>query len=128
MDTAQIRKVVDWMKGTDLVEVAYKKGSAGFALTTPGAPATEPAIPASRFVPVASPAVGVLQWNAPGKPRKTEEGADVAEGDVLAVISVGKSSEKIVKAPCAGRVVKLLAEAGDAVDYGRAIAILEPKA
>jgi biotin carboxyl carrier protein len=130
MDTAQIRAVLDWMKSTDLVEVAFKRSGHGFALSTADAPAaiSAGAMPASRFVPVAAESVGVFQWAAPGKPRTAEEGADVAAGAALAVIVSGSGAAAPVKAPCAGRVAKCFAEAGEAVEYGRPLFLLEPRA
>lgn len=129
MDTEQIRPVLAWMKTTDLVEVVYKKAGAGFALTTDQAPAPIPggSLPASRFTPVASDGVGVFQWAEPGKARRAEEGLDVAEGDVLAVLVSGSGAIKPVKAPCAGRIAKIFADAGEAVEYGRPLFLLEPR-
>lgn len=130
METDLIRPVLAWMKSTDLVEVVYKKAGKGFALSTVDAP---PAVqggtmPASRFVPVASDAVGVFQWAEPGKARKAEEGVEVAAGDVLAVIVAGSGAAKPVKAPLAGRIAKIFADAGEAVEYGRPLFLLEPRA
>lgn len=130
MDTSKIGAVLDWMKSTDLVEVAFKRGADGFALTTADAPAPIPggSLPAGRFVPVASEAVGVFQWSEPGKARKAEEGSDVAQGDVLGVVVSGSGAAAPVKAPCAGRVAKCFADAGQAVEYGRPLFLLEPRA
>ncbi|HEX4047941.1 MAG TPA: biotin/lipoyl-containing protein [Elusimicrobiota bacterium] len=130
MDTKKIGAVLDWMKSTDLVEVAFKRGGDGFALATADAPAPIPggSMPASRFVPVASESVGVFQWSEPGKARKAEEGAEVAQGDVLGVVVSGAGAPAPVKAPCAGRVAKCFADAGEAVEYGRPLFLLEPKA
>jgi biotin carboxyl carrier protein len=130
MDTKKISAVLDWMKATDLVEVAFKRGGDGFALTTADAPAaiSGGAMPASRFVPVASESVGVFQWAEPGKARRAEEGVDVAAGDVLAVVVSGSWAAAPVKAPCAGRVAKCFADAGEAVEYGRPLFLLEPRA
>ena len=130
MDTNLIRPVLDWMKTTDLVEAAYKKEGKGFALSAAGTPEAIPAgsLPPSRFVPVAAESVGVFQWAAPGTARKAEEGTDVAEGDELAIVVAGSGASKPVKAPCAGRVVKCFAEAGQAVEYGRPLFLLEPRA
>ena len=131
MDTAQIRDVLKWMKSTDLVEVAFKRsGGQGFALSTTDAPApiSGGSMPASRFVPVASESVGVFQWSAPGQARKAEEGTDVAAGDVLGVVVSGSGAAAQVKAPCAGRVAKIFADAGQAVEYGRPLFLLEPRA
>jgi len=130
MDKNTLRPVLDWMKSTDLVEVSYKANGRGFSLSTTEAP---PAIsggsmPASRFTPVSSESVGIFQWAEPGKARKAEEGVDVAEGDVLGVIVSGSGASKPVKAPCAGRVAKCFADAGQAVEYGRPLFLLEPRA
>lgn len=130
MDTKAVREVLEWMKGTDLVEVAYKKAGAGFALTTADAPPAVPAgnLPAPRFVPVVSESVGVLQWSAPGSARKAEEGTIVAEGDALAVVVGASGASKPVKAPTAGRIAKVLADEGQAVEYGRPLFLIEPRA
>lgn len=130
METAQIRDVLKWMKTTDLVEVAYKSAGHGFALSTTDAPAPIPggSMPASRFTPVSSESVGVFQWSEPGKARKAEEGVEVAAGDVLAVVVSGSGKSSPVKAPVAGRVAKCFADAGEAVEYGRPLFLLEPRA
>ena len=130
METDQIRAVLQWMKSTDLVEVAFKRAGQGFALSTTAAPASIPGgtMPSSRFVPVSSESVGIFQWSEPGKARKAEEGAEVAAGDVLGVIVSGAGAAALVKAPCAGRVAKCFADAGEAVEYGRPLFLLEPRA
>ncbi len=128
METNELRAVVDWMKSTDLVEVAYKKSNRGFALSSAdSAPAPSAASFPSRFVPVAAESVGVFQWAAPGRPRKTEEGSFVAEGDELAVVVAGSGAARAVKSPCAGRVAKCFADAGEAVEYGRPLFLIEPR-
>ena len=130
MDTTQIRSVLDWMKSTDLVEVVFKRSGQGFALSTADAPAaiSGGSMPASRYVPVAAESVGVFQWAEPGQARKAEEGTDVAAGDVLGVVVSGSGTAAQVKAPCAGRIAKCFAEAGQAVEYGRPLFLLEPRA
>lgn len=124
-----LRDVSDWMKTTDLVEVAWKKGAKGFSLAAPDAPSTSlsaPPLPASRFLPVASEGVGVFQFSEPGKARKAEEGAAVAAGDVLGVVVTGSGAQKAVKAASAGRVAKVFVEAGQAVEYGQPLFLVEP--
>ena len=129
MDTTQIRPVLDWMKSTDLVEAVYKKDGKGFSLATTDAPAPLPGgtMPPSRYVPVSSDAVGVFQWSEPGKARRAEEGSDVSEGDVLAVVVAGSGAAKPIKAPCSGRVAKCFVDAGEAVEYGRPLFLVEPR-
>jgi acetyl-CoA carboxylase biotin carboxyl carrier protein len=129
MDTTEISAVLDWMKQTDLVEVVYKKSGKGFALGSTEAPAAIPAgsLMASRFTPVASDAVGLFQWAEPGQARRCEEGAAVAAGDRLAVVVAGSGKAKPILSPCAGRIAKIFADEGQAVEYGRPLFLIEPQ-
>ncbi|MBI2386051.1 MAG: hypothetical protein HYV14_08555 [Elusimicrobia bacterium] len=117
------------MKTADLAEVVYRKNGTGFSLTALGAgdhPAiAAPAMPAGRFVSVASDGVGVFQWNEPGKARKTEEGSEVAAGDAVGVIVTGSGAFKPVVSTHAGRVAKIFIDAGQAVEYGQPLLLLE---
>ena len=125
MKTEELTKVLAWIRTTDLVEVGYNHGDDGFALSTAEAPAAYPAPPASRFSAVTSPAVGIFQWSEPGRARPAEEGAAVAEGGLLGVVETTKGKFTAVKAPCAGRLSKVLAEAGAAVEFGQALFFIE---
>lgn len=131
MDASSIKAVADWMKTADLAEVAYRKGGTGFSLTAFGgydsAQLTAPAMPSGRFFPVASDSVGVFQWSEPGKARKTEEGVEITEGDVIGVIIAGSGAAKPVIATRAGRVAKLFIDAGQAVEYGQPLLLLESR-
>mgnify|MGYP001607194381 CR=1 FL=1 len=106
------------------------KGGKGFALsTTDSAPrVSEGTLPPSRLLSVSSEGVGVFQWSEPGKARQAEEGSSVAEGAVLGVLVSGSGASKPIKAPTAGRVAKCFAEAGQAVEYGQPLFLLEPRA
>jgi biotin carboxyl carrier protein len=46
---------------------------------------------------------------------------------VLGVVVSGSGAAASVKAPCAGRVAKCFADAGQAVEYGRPLFLLEPR-
>lgn len=131
MDASPIKLIADWMKTADLAEVVYRKNGTGFSLTALGAndPAqlSAPAMPAGRFIPVASDGVGVFQWSAPGKARKAEEGADIATGDVIGVIVTGSGALKPIIASQPGRVAKLFIDAGQAVEYGQPLLLLETR-
>lgn len=126
-----LKAAADWMKTTDLAEVVYRKGGVGFSLTAAGAGDPSridaPALPSGRFSPVAAETVGVFQWSEPGKARKADEGAAVAEGDVLGVIVTGSGAAKPVKAPQSGRVAKIFVDAGQAVEYGQPLMLLESR-
>lgn len=128
MNTEQLQDVMAWLKTTDLVEVQYKSESGGFTLATAeNIPMPQYPIPASRFQPVTSPAVGMFQWSALGKARKAEEGVEVAEGDVLGVVETAKGQGTQVKAPCAGRVAKIFIDGGTPAEYGQVLLFLEPR-
>ncbi len=131
MDASPLKAVADWMKTADLAEVVYRKNGKGFSLTALGAhdPAQlcAPAMPAGRFIPVASDGVGVFQWNEPGKARKADEGIELAAGDLVGVIVTGSGASKPVFAPQAGRVAKLFIDAGQAVEYGQPLLLLETR-
>lgn len=131
MDASPIKIIADWMKTADLAEVVYRKGGTGFSLTALGAgdhpTLSAPAMPAGRFASVASDGVGVFQWNEPGKARKTEEGSEVAAGDVVGVIVTGSGAAKPVVSAHAGRVAKIFIEAGQAVEYGQPVLLLETR-
>lgn len=129
MDASPIKAVADWMKTADLAEVVYRKDGAGFSLTALGTgdhpTLSAPPMPAGRFASVASDGVGVFQWSEPGKARKTEEGVEIAAGDVVGVIVTGSGSAKPVVSPHAGRVAKIFIDAGQAVEYGQPLLLLE---
>lgn len=131
MDASPIKAVADWMKTADLAEVVYRKNGTGFALTALGAgdppSLSAPPMPSGRFVPVASDGVGVFQWNEPGKARKVDEGVEVAAGDPIGVIVTGSGAAKPVVSPHAGRVAKLFVDAGQAVEYGQSLLLLESR-
>ncbi len=131
MDASPIKKIADWMKSADLAEVAYRKGGTGFSLTALGAgdhpTLSAPPMPAGRFASVASDGVGVFQWSEPGKARRTEEGVELAAGDVVGLIVTGSGASRPVVSPHAGRVAKIFIEAGQAVEYGQPILLLETR-
>lgn len=126
---AIVKTVTDWMKSTDLAEIAYRKNGTGFSLTAASqhAEGVAPALSSGRLTAVVSEAVGVFQWSEPGKPRKAEEGALVVVGDVLGVIVTGPGAARQIKATRAGRVFKLFVDAGQAVEYGQPILLLESR-
>lgn len=128
MKTDQLRDVLSWIKTTDLVEVSFKQGDDGFSLSSAESPAAHAyPVAASRFSPVCAPCVGLFQWNAPGKARAHEEGAEVAEGDLLGLIETVKGKGTPVKAPAAGRLARVMIDGGAAVEYGQPLFFIEPR-
>lgn len=131
MDASPIKAVADWMKTADLAEVVYRKGGTGFSLTALGTgdhpTLSAPPMPAGRFASVASDGVGVFQWSEPGKARKTEEGVEIAAGEIIGVIVTGSGASKPVVSAHAGRVAKIFIDAGQAVEYGQPLLLLETR-
>jgi biotin carboxyl carrier protein len=127
MDSSPIKAVADWMKSADLTEVVYRKNGTSFSLSAFGIEDrnSAPVMPAGRFSPIASDGVGVFQWNEPGKARKIEEGTEVSAGDVIGVIVAGSGASKPVLAERAGRVATIFIDAGQAVEYGQPLLLLE---
>lgn len=128
MNTSEFKGVMEWLKTTDLIEISYKENGRGFSLATPEAPPA--ALPEARFPSryscVAAQSVGVFQPSALGRPR-TEEGREVAQGDVLGLIDTGGKEHPPVHAPCKGLVAKIFVEPGQAVQYGQPLFLIEPK-
>jgi len=126
MNSRQLQAVMEWLKGTDLVEVRYHDGSSGFELATAAAAAAPAPIAfSSRFTPVCAPAVGLFQPGAPGAPRLGEEGLTVKAGDILGQVETGVGKPHPVPAPCAGRVSRVFVSGGQPVDYGQPLFFLE---
>lgn len=128
MKTSQLQEVISWLRTTDLVEVSFRKGREGFALSTAQAGAPAPRVPASRYAAVCSPRVGLFQFGEPGQARKAEEGAAVREGEALGIVESGRGSSSPVKAPCAGRLTRVFIEGGSPVEYGQPLFFIEPTA
>jgi acetyl-CoA carboxylase biotin carboxyl carrier protein len=94
---------------------------------TASLPAAAPAeaAPASTIT-VASPMVGtVYRAPSPGAPPFVSEGDVVKEGQVLCIIEAMKLMNEI-EARVAGRVVKILVDNAQPVEYGQPLFLIEP--
>ena len=126
-DSQTLQEVLAWMKGTDLAEVSYRKGGDGLLLRSDAAPAAAvPAFPPCSLAPVLSPEVGLFRWGPTGQARGLEKGAPVAQGAPLCRIQVGKREVEIA-APASGRLVSVLVEDGDPVEYGQPLLFIRPE-
>lgn len=127
MKNEELQQVLAWVRGTDLVEVSFKDGSAGFSFETAGPAAPNYPVPASRFQAVTSPAVGVFRAGPLGRGKKAEEGVEVAEGQVLGTIEGGVGKPVEIKSPCAGRLAKVFIQDGSPAEYGLPLMMVEPR-
>jgi acetyl-CoA carboxylase biotin carboxyl carrier protein len=103
--------------------------SAPVAVAAPAAPAPESA-PAAVEVPavghtVKSPMVGTFyRSSSPGAKSFAEVGQQVKEGDTICIIEAMKILNEI-EADHDGTITKILAENGQAVEYGAPLFIIE---
>lgn len=127
MDTKNLKEVLDWMRSTDLTEVAYKRGDAGFELCAEGAVcAPAGGFPEARVVPVTSPEVGVFRAAGRGASFKGQPGDAVEAGAVLGAVDTGVKAFEL-KAPAAGKLVGAGPEDGKAVEYGQPLFFIAPR-
>ncbi len=74
---------------------------------------------------VKSPMVGVVYLSAdPKSPNYVKPGDTVAEGDTVCLVEAMKTFNP-VKAHKGGKVVKVLVESGDPVEYGEPLVVIE---
>ena len=93
------------------------------------APAAAPAAPVVEAAPaghtVKSPMVGTFyRSSSPGAKAFAEVGQQVKEGDTICIIEAMKILNEI-EADKAGTITKILAENGQAVEYGAPLFIIE---
>ena len=93
------------------------------------APATAPAAPVVEAAPaghtVKSPMVGTFyRSSSPGAKAFAEVGQQVKEGDTICIIEAMKILNEI-EADKSGTITKILAENGQAVEYGAPLFIIE---
>ena len=94
------------------------------ASTAPSKPAAEES---SRRVVVKSPMVGTFyRAPAPDAPPFIEVGQEIDVGQVLCIIEAMKLMNEI-KSEVAGRIVEMLVENGDPVEFGQPLFAIEPR-
>ena len=102
------------------VAPAVATAPAAAPATVPTAP---PAEPAGRFIK--SPMVGTFYRSAsPGGKSFVDIGSTVAEGDAVCIIEAMKIMNEI-EADLGGKVVQILCENGQAVEFGQPLFVLE---
>ena len=118
------------------VRVRLERNPAPAALPpSPPAPSTPPPAaatpePAEAFpstqLKIESPMVGTFyRASSPGADPYVREGDIIKEGQILCIIEAMKLMNEI-EAKVAGRIVKILAENGLAVEYGQPLFLVEP--
>lgn len=150
IDTKIISKLAEILDKNQLTGLNYEDDSCKISLTREAhaapsyAPvttpvATMPALPTYEEIAeepktedytgspnaVKSPMVGVVYLSSnPNSPTYVKVGDMVAEGDTVCLIEAMKTFNP-VKAHKSGKVTKILVEAGDPVEYGEPLVIIE---
>lgn len=126
MNHDSIKALSDWMKGTDLVEISYRKGADKVRIGVEDSPQVpQSAFPGCTLVPVVSKEVGLFRWAAKGQAGGVEKGQAVKKDQVLGLIDTGAKEIPVV-APEAGKIVTALADDGKPVEYGQPLFFLQP--
>ncbi|WP_397404797.1 acetyl-CoA carboxylase biotin carboxyl carrier protein [Phenylobacterium sp.] len=149
IDTRLVRKLADILTETGLSEIEVEHGGlkvrvvktltaatvqyaapapmpvAASPAATPAAAAVAEAAPVSNGDPVKSPMVGTvyLQPN-PGSPAFVKVGDTVEAGQTLFIIEAMKTMNP-VPAPRAGKIVQVLIDDAQPVEFGEPLAIIE---
>jgi acetyl-CoA carboxylase biotin carboxyl carrier protein len=153
MDIRKVKKMIELLEESGLAEIEVKVGEESLRLSryptslpaqlapmpAPAPAAAAPVAPAAAAAPepaaapapppqghtVNSPMVGTLyRAPAPGAKAFVDIGSEVAVGDTLCIIEAMKMMNQI-ESDKAGRVVAILVENGEAVEFGQALVIIE---
>ena len=93
------------------------------AESSAAAPASTDELPAG--VQVKSPLVGTFYSSpSPDEPPFVLVGQQVKEGDTLCIIEAMKIMNEI-KSPCDGKVIRIMAQPGDMVEYNQVLCVIE---
>ena len=143
MDLKDIRNILRLLKGTDIVEFEYEDEGKRIRIRRGEAPpqveAARPSAPVSREVPeekeekkeknlvtVTAPMVGTFyRAPSPEAPPFVEEGSMVKKGQPLCIIEAMKIMNEI-EAEVDGKVISILVENGQPVEYGEPLMLIEP--
>ena len=150
MNLKEIRALLDLLREYGLTEVEVERGGDRIRLrrepapapatATPGPPPAaipalvQPALAAEpgredrrqHLVTVEAPMVGTF-YRAPSPDAEphVREGDTIKEGQVLCIIEAMKLMNEI-ESKVAGRVIRVLAENGQPVEYGQPLFLIEP--
>lgn len=150
MDIRKVKKLIELLEESGISEIEISEGEESVRISRypkPGtvttavaappavaAPAATPAAAAAPAVPAAPPVRGqqvtapmvgtFYSGAAPGAKPFVEIGAEVKPGDTLCVIEAMKMMNQI-ESEFAGRVVSILVENGNPVEFGQPLFVIE---
>jgi acetyl-CoA carboxylase biotin carboxyl carrier protein len=148
-DVKKVRKFIELMNEHDLAEIDLKQGDQRIRLRRPEAvmmsampampvsaapspsaggaqKAAEPAADESKFLVIKSPMVGTFYAAAnPDTPPFVKVGDRVGPDTTVCIVEAMKVFNEI-PAECAGRIVAVLTQSGDAVEFNQPLFRVEP--
>ena len=155
MNLKEIKELIEMLKGTDISELEIERSGVKVRLRKGGDVTFHPAMPRMEYPPAAivapavaavpsppvekaaepakanevkvtSPIVGTFyRSSSPDKPSYVEIGAAVKKGQVLCIIEAMKLMNEI-ESESSGKIVQVLVENGQPVEYGQALFVIEP--
>jgi acetyl-CoA carboxylase biotin carboxyl carrier protein len=154
MNLKELKELIEMLKNTDVSEIEIERsgvkvrvrkgGDIAYhpvmprmeyppaaipapAVAEPEKPAAAPAAAAtSNQIKVTSPIVGTFyRASSPDKPPYVEVGDVVKKGQVLCIIEAMKLMNEI-ESEATGKIVQVLSENGQPVEYGQPLFVIEP--
>ncbi len=156
MNLKELKELIELLKGTDISELEIERSGVKVRIRKGGDVTFHPAMPRMEYPPAAivapavpepppggvvektpepakanqvkvtSPIVGTFyRASAPDKPPYVEVGDVVKKGQVLCIIEAMKLMNEI-ESEASGKIVQILVEGGQPVEYGQPLFIIEP--
>src|SRR5512142_462965 len=156
MNLKEIKELIEILKGTDISELEIERSGVKVRLRKGGDVTLHPVMPRMEYPPTAivapavaeipisppaekavepapvnqvkvtSPIVGTFyRSSSPDKPPYVEIGTVVKKGQVLCIIEAMKLMNEI-ESEQAGKIVQILVENGQPVEYGQPLFVIEP--
>lgn len=156
MNLKELKELIEMLKGTDISEIEIERSGVKVRLRKGGDITYHPVMPRLEYPPttivapsiqepegqaaaaaapesaktnqikVTSPIVGTFyRASSPDKPPYVEVGDIVKKGQVLCIIEAMKLMNEI-ESEASGKVVQILVENGQPVEYGQPLFIIEP--
>jgi acetyl-CoA carboxylase biotin carboxyl carrier protein len=144
MDHDEIKKVIEFLKDTDVTELLIEKDGSKLKIkrekylynTGPTPPPVFPPIPEvqetvkesvdEHYVSITSPIVGIFhRAPSPEAPPYVDVGTVVRKGQVLCIVEAMKLMNEI-ESDTNGIIKKIPVENGQPVEYGETLFLIEP--
>ncbi len=143
MNLKELREIIEMFENADICELEMERQGVRIKLSKTGAPQapspqkaphaeetisvekSEKEGEGANLTEIQAPIVGTFyQTSAPDAEPFVKEGDNITKGDVICLIEAMKIMNEI-KAEVSGRVNKILAENGQAIEFGQPLFLIE---